>query len=155
MQQWGLQTPRLLHPGKRWKCKKNVNFIPNKFNRMATQNLMGEDFIPPVAPTSDEKTLAVLAHILTLVSSILAPLVIYLIKKDDSYFVSEHAKESLNFQITMIILYIISAVLVVILIGILLLWLLWLANLVLVCIACLRASESKIYRYPINFRLIK
>ena len=122
---------------------------------MDTKNLMGEDFMPAVTPTSDEKTLAILAHILTIVSSFIAPLVIYLLKKDESAFVSEHAKESLNFQITMIILFIISLILMLLLIGFLLIWLLSIANLVLVIIATIKASENKMYRYPINFRLIK
>ena len=122
---------------------------------MDTKNLMGEDFMPAVTPTSDERTLAILAHILTIVSSFIAPLVIYLLKKDESAFVSEHAKESLNFQITMFILFIISLILMLLLIGFLLIWLLSIANLVLVIIATIKASENKMYRYPINFRLIK
>ena len=122
---------------------------------MDTKNLMGEDFAPAVPPTSDERTFAILAHILTIVSSFIAPLVIYLLKKDESAFVSEHAKESLNFQITMFILYIISFVLMLVFIGFLLIWLLSIANLVLVIIATIKANENKMYRYPINFRLIK
>ncbi len=122
---------------------------------MDTKNLLGDDFTPAVTPTSDERTLAILAHILTIVSSFIAPLVIYLLKKDESPFVSEHAKESLNFQITMFILYMISFVLMLVLIGFLLIWLLSIANLVLVIIATIKANENKMYRYPINFRLIK
>ena len=122
---------------------------------MDTKNLLGEDFAPAVTPTSDERTLAILAHILTIVSSFIAPLVIYLLKKDESAFVSEHAKESLNFQITMFILFMISFILMLVLIGFLLIWLLSIANLVLVVIATIKANENKMYRYPINFRLIK
>lgn len=122
---------------------------------MDTQNLMGEDYSPTTIPTSDEKTMAILSHILALVSSFIGPLVIYLIKKDESAYVGEHAKESLNFQITMVILYIVSFILVFILIGILLIWLLSIANFVLIIIATIKASENKVYRYPFNFRLIK
>ncbi|MEP7143715.1 MAG: DUF4870 domain-containing protein [Ferruginibacter sp.] len=122
---------------------------------MDTQNLMGEEFAPATLPSSDEKTMAILSHILTLVSSFIAPLIIYLVKKDESPYVAEHAKESLNFQITMFILYIVCGILILVLIGILLIWLLSIANLVLVIIATIKASENKMYRYPINFRLIK
>ena len=122
---------------------------------MNTENMIGTDYTPVITPTSDEKTLAILAHILTIISSFIAPLIIYLIKKDDSLFVAEHAKESLNFQITMFILYIISVVLMLLLIGFLLIWLLSIANIILVIIATIKASENKMYRYPINFRLIK
>jgi hypothetical protein len=79
------------------------------------------------------------------------------LKKDDpqASFVTENAKESLNFQITVIILGIIFVILVIVFIGILLIWALAIANLVLVIIATVRANEGKIYRYPFNFRLIK
>lgn len=122
---------------------------------MDTQNLMGEDFVPATVPTSDEKTFAVLSHILAIVASFIAPLIIYLIKKDESSYVAEHAKESLNFQITMILAFIVSGILILVLIGILLIWLLSIANLVLVIIATIKASENKLYRYPFNLRLIK
>lgn len=122
---------------------------------MDTQNLLGDETLPTATPTSDEKTMAILSHILTLVAGFIAPLVIYLVKKDESAYVREHAKESLNFQITMIILSIISGILVILLIGILLLWLIWLADLVLVIVATIKASENKMYRYPFNIRLIK
>lgn len=117
--------------------------------------MMGEEFVPTTLPSSDEKTFAILAHILTIVSSFIAPLIIYLIKKDESPYVAEHAKESLNFQITLFILYLISVVLILVLVGILLIWLLSIANFILVIIATIKASENKMYRYPFNFRLIK
>ena len=122
---------------------------------MNTQNLMGEEFTPTTTPTADEKTMAILSHILTIVSSFIAPLIIYLIKKDESPYVAEHAKESLNFQITLFILYIVSLVLVLVVVGLIFLWLLPIAGLILVIIATIKASENKMYRYPINFRLIK
>jgi len=106
-------------------------------------------------PDSDERTLSVLAHVLTLIGSFIPPLVIYLIKNKESGFVADHARESLNFQITLIILFIVSSILVALLIGIFLIWLLGIADLVLVIVAAVRASESKLYRYPFNIRLIR
>lgn len=122
---------------------------------MDTQNLMGQEEIPAVTPTSDERTMAILSHILCLVAGFVAPLIIYLIKKDESAYVREHAKESLNFQITIFILYIGCWVLAFILIGFLLMLVLGLGALALIIIATIKASENKMYRYPINFRLIK
>ncbi|MBL0355812.1 MAG: DUF4870 domain-containing protein [Chitinophagaceae bacterium] len=116
---------------------------------------MGQEETPAITPTSDEKTMAILSHILCLVAGFIAPLVIYLIKKDESAYVREHAKESLNFQITLFILYIICWVLAFILIGLLLMVLLGIAALVLIIIATIKASENKMYRYPLNFRIIK
>lgn len=108
-------------------------------------------------PTSDERLLAVLSHVLTIISGIgiLAPLVIYLLKKDESGFVADNAKESLNFQLSILILYIVSFILIVVLIGILMLSVLWILNTILVIVAAIKASENKVYRYPFNLRLIK
>ena len=72
---------------------------------MASQSsILGSDELPPVVPTSDEKTLALVCHIVTFVSAFIAPLIIYFLKKDESSFVTSHAKESLNFQITVLLL---------------------------------------------------
>jgi uncharacterized Tic20 family protein len=112
---------------------------------------------PLYVPNSDERILAILSHILAIVPGIgiLGPLVIYLLKKDDSGFVAENAKESLNFQITIILACIISAILLLVLIGAFLLWILGILNVVLVIVAAIKASENKIYRYPFNMRLIR
>ena len=116
------------------------------------QDLLGSDESPVIPPTSDEKTMALLAHVLTFVFPILAPLVIYLIKKDESSFVAYHAKESLNFQIT---LFVICILLFITIVGILLLWIVGIIGAVLVIVATIRASEGKLYKYPFAIRLIK
>jgi uncharacterized Tic20 family protein len=105
---------------------------------------------------SEERLLALLSHLLAIVPGvgILGPLVIYLIKRDDP-FVRDNARESLNFQLTIIILYIIAGVLVLVLIGLFLFWVIWIINAVLVIVATVRASEGQVYQYPVNLRLIK
>lgn len=120
---------------------------------MEQQNTyLGQEEVPLFAPTSDEKTMALLAHVLTLVAGFLAPLVIYLVKKDESSFVTAHAKESLNFQITVFLAII---VLFVTIIGAALVVVVGIVTLVLVIIATIKASEGKLYKYPVNLRLIK
>lgn len=118
---------------------------------MATA-LLGEDQTPVLPPSSDEKTLALLSHVITFVSNFIAPLIIYVIKKDESAFVTAHAKESLNFQLTILLAVI---VLFVSIVGILLLWVVGIYAFVLVIIATIRASEGKLYRYPLTIRFIK
>src|SRR5262245_37959694 len=102
--------------------------------------LPGSGETPLYTPTDDEKTLAILSHVLALFFGLFAPLVIYLIKKDESAFVKEHALESLNFQITMTI---IAIVLVLTIVGILLIWVLWILLLVFIIMASVKASEKK------------
>jgi uncharacterized Tic20 family protein len=117
---------------------------------------MPEEY-PLSTPSSDERILALLSHLLAIVPGvgIFGPLVIYLLKKDESTFVAENAKESLNFQITIFLAFMISFLLIVVVIGFLLLWALGILNLVLVLMATVKASENKIYRYPFNLRLIR
>jgi len=119
---------------------------------MEEKSYLGEDSEPVIAPTSDEKTMALLSHVLTLAVGFLAPLIIYLIKKNESSFVTAHARESLNFQIT---IFIIIVALVITVVGILLLWIVGILALVLVIMATIKASEGKLYRYPFSLRLIK
>jgi len=126
----------------------------NSLNMTQTNTILGTEEQPLVTPTSDEKTMAILSHILCIVTGFLAPLIIYLVKKDSPY-IAAHAKESLNFQLTLIIAYIISFILVFIIIGLLLIWLIALANLVFVIIATIKASENKLYRYPFTIRFVK
>ena len=99
--------------------------------------------------------MAILSHILALVAHIFGPLIIYLVKKNESEYVTEHAKESLNFQITMIICVFISIPLIFLIIGIFLLVAIGIFSFICVIIASVKASDNKFYRYPINFRLIK
>jgi uncharacterized protein len=128
---------------------KNQYIHPPKSNCMSVE-------YPLSTPSSDERTLGILSHILAIIPGIgiLGPLVIFLIKKD-SQFVGENARESLNFQITVYLAGIVFGILTTILIGFALLALLVLANFVLVIVATIKASENKIYRYPFTLRLIK
>ncbi|HTL07998.1 MAG TPA: DUF4870 domain-containing protein [Chitinophagaceae bacterium] len=119
---------------------------------MASSSLLGTDQLPSVMPTQDEKTVALIAHIVTLVSNFIAPLIIYLVKKDESTFVREHAKESLNFQLTVCI---VAILLVITIVGVLLLWIVAIYAMVLVVVGTIKASEGKLYRYPFSIRFIK
>ena len=86
---------------------------------------------------------------------ILGPLIIWLAKRNDSPEIDAHGKESLNFQLSMLIYNIVAGLLCLVLIGFVLLMILHFLNLVLVIVASIQASEGKLYRYPLTIRLIK
>ena len=86
---------------------------------------------------------------------ILGPLIVWLAKRSDSSEIDENGKESLNFQISMLIYNVIAGVLCLVLVGFIILAILHILNLVLVIVASIQASEGKFYRYPITIRLIK
>lgn len=111
----------------------------------------------PVAqtPSTDDRNLAMLAHLLGIVSGFVGALIIWLIKKDQSPFVDEQGKEALNFQITVLIGIVGSWILMFVLIGMLLMPLLLIANLVFCILAAVAVSKGQHYRYPLAIRLLK
>jgi uncharacterized protein len=112
-------------------------------------------------PNKDQNTWAMLCHLSALagfiipLGNIIGPLVIWMIKKDEFPLVADQGKESLNFQISMTLYYIVSAILIIVLIGILLLIGLAIFSLIMIIIAMVKANEGVAYRYPLCIRFIK
>ena len=112
-------------------------------------------------PSKDERTWAMLCHFSAFTGLIfpfgnfLAPLIIWLIKKEELPFVEDQGKEVLNFQISMTIYLLISGILCIILIGIPILIGLVIFCFIITLIAAISANDGKAYRYPMNLRLIK
>ena len=111
--------------------------------------------IVTTAPSKDDSTMAMLAHLLGIFFGFIPSLVIWLIKKDESPFVAQEACEALNFQITLIIGYAIAGALMIIVIGALLFPALYILNIVFCIIAAVASSKGQAYRYPFALRLIK
>lgn len=86
---------------------------------------------------------------------ILGPLIIWLLKKNEYQFVNEQGKESLNFQLSMTVYTLISALLIFIKIGLILIIVLATVNLILVIIASVKANSGETYRYPFAIRFIR
>ena len=112
--------------------------------------------------SSNVRTWCVLAHATALAGffvpwagHIVGPLIVWLAKRADSPEIDAHSKESLNFQISMLIYNAIAAILCLVLIGFVILGVLHILNVIFVIIASIQASEGKLYRYPITIRLIK
>ena len=75
-------------------------------------------------------------------------------KRGDSPEIDAYGKESLNFQISMLIYDAIAAILCMVLIGVPILIALWVLNTVFVIIASVKARQGEFYRYPFTIRLI-
>ena len=120
---------------------------------------------PPAAPStisSDVRLWCVLSHASALLGlffhflgHLLGPLIVWLLKRADSLEIDAHGKESLNFQLSMLIWDAIAVILCFVLIGIPILILLWILNTIFVIVASIQASEGKLYRYPLAIRFIK
>jgi uncharacterized Tic20 family protein len=112
--------------------------------------------VPPVSQGNDDKNLAMLTHLSGFLFSIIVPLIVWLINKDRSdktYLVTE-SKEALNFQLTVLLGYVICWILTIILIGAFLHVVLWILNIVFCILAAVRVSQTGSYRYPFALRLI-
>ncbi|MDQ3413680.1 MAG: DUF4870 domain-containing protein [Verrucomicrobiota bacterium] len=120
--------------------------------------------IPPSVPatSSNTRTWLVLCHASALLGlffhflgHIFGPLIVWLVKRAESPEIDAHGKESLNFQLSMLIYDAVAVILCFVLIGIPILVLLWILNTVFVIIASIKASEGELFRYPFTIRFIK
>jgi uncharacterized protein len=115
---------------------------------------------PPQQPmqAEDERIWGVIAHLGALFSSFLVPLFIFVLFKDRSEYVAKHAKEALNFQISMVIFAVIGVFLcctiVGLVIGVPMLLLMGVFHFIFCLIATIKASNNENYEYPISIRII-
>ncbi|HEX7369907.1 MAG TPA: DUF4870 domain-containing protein [Rhodanobacteraceae bacterium] len=127
---------------------------------------------PAGSPSAEERQWAIFAHLSALLGALITgwiggwgwfvgPLIIWLVKKDSMPFASDQAKEALNFNITISIVYLILWIVtwVTLFLAIFitgpLMFIVGVAALVLIILAAIKANEGVAYRYPFALRLIK
>ena len=109
----------------------------------------------PSQVPSDSRGWAAAAHLVPLVGlSFVAPLIIWLIKRDEDAYVEHHAREALNFQISLLIYFVVSFILIIILIGIVLLIVLGIFAFIVMIVAGVKAATGTLYRYPLTIRFV-
>jgi hypothetical protein len=123
----------------------------------------------PNGLTPDEMTWGGAAHWSALVAAFVAmaflgPLLVFLVKGNDSRYIRAQASESLNFQLSMLIYGVVGTIVGVILIiltlgvGVLLFVPVALAFgvywLVFTIIGSVRATQGELYRYPLTIRMV-
>lgn len=87
--------------------------------------------------------------------SILGPLVIWSVKKQQFPVIDEHGKDALNFQISIAIYMIISAIFIIIVVGIFMLIALWVFQTVMIIIASIKANNGEEFKYPLSIQFLK
>jgi len=112
--------------------------------------------------SKDEQNWAMFCHLAALsgfvipLGNVLGPLIVWLIKKDTMPLVNQHGKEALNFQITVLIAFVVCIVLTLVLVGFLLMFVVGIGALVLTIMAAVKVSNGQFdYKYPFALRLIK
>ena len=105
--------------------------------------------------------MAMLCHLLGMLIIVvgplgfLGPMIVWLVKKDDHPFIDEQGKESLNFQITVLLASIVAFLLIFACVGAVLLPAVLVANIVFCIIGTIKANNGEHFRYPLSLRLIK
>lgn len=131
----------------------------------AEQNINMEQTISPEQPeiNRDARMWAMICHLAGLagfivpivISGIIAPLVVWQIKKEDDPFIDVNGKEALNFQISVGIYALVSIPLCFVCVGLVTLPAVAIFNLVFLIIAAIKANNGERYRYPLCIRFIK
>lgn len=85
---------------------------------------------------------------------ILGPLIIWLIKKDSSSYLDEIGKETVNYNISIILWFIFTVPLMFVIVGFFLFGALAIMDIVVTILAAQAASKGDIYRYPFTIRFI-
>ncbi len=159
----------------------DARYCPNCGSGLATDEADPSPTAEPELPPSDDlrqagqleeeltrgdRNIAVLCHLSAIAGfvfpfgNVIAPLIIWLMKREESLFIDDHGKEAVNFQISVWIYLIASGILVLIAIGIpllsaVILFAVILFAIVAVITAAVRASRGQEYRYPLAIRLLK
>lgn len=117
------------------------------------------EYDPPLTP--EVTNWAMLCHLSALIGlalggvMFLGPLIVWLLKRNDHPFIDEQGKESLNFQISMMIYGVVALALICVAIGFFLLPALAVLDIIFVIIASVKVSSGENYRYPLTIRLIR
>jgi uncharacterized Tic20 family protein len=99
--------------------------------------------------------LAGLLPVIPGIGCVIAPLIIWQMKKEVSPFVDENGKEALNFQISILIYGVVAGLLIFACVGIVLLPAVVVFDIVFLIIAALKANSGEHYRYPLTIRFVK
>jgi len=136
---------------------------------MGIESATGGNQAPALAPsgaTADKEKRghdwAVFCHLAALLGfigfpfgSVVGPLIVWLVKKDEYLFVDEQGREALNFQLSMLVYSLGALLLFCFFIGLALLPALKLLNLVFAIVAAINAGQGKPYRYPIAIPFLR
>lgn len=106
-------------------------------------------------PTNEERTLAAVIYVISFFTVFIGPVIIWLLKKNDSDFIDYHGKEYLNFLISYTVYSVVSLLLMLVFIGFVLIWVVGVLAFIFTIVAAIKAYEGEEYRIPLIFRIIR
>jgi uncharacterized Tic20 family protein len=110
---------------------------------------------PPLSP-ADEKTWSVIAHVAGIFAGVVGPLVGYLLLRDRGPFVRHHTAAALNFQLTLLIAYVIGVATAGYYgVGVVVLFATWAASILFGILAAKATNEGRYSRYPFAIDFVR
>ena len=118
---------------------------------------------PPQAPTpaapvemtpADQRLWSTLTHVGGILFSWIAPLITYLVFKDRGAFVRAHTATALNFQLTLLIAYVVGYITALFFIGFLILLAAAVVSIIFGIMAAIAANKGEFYTYPIAIKFV-
>jgi uncharacterized Tic20 family protein len=110
---------------------------------------------PPLPVSASDRLWCIVCHLSGVIGApIVLPLIVYLVMKQESAFVTAHAKEALNFHLSLFLYALLLIPLYFIGVGFLIGGALFILYVVLSIMAAIKSSENLPYRYPITIRFV-
>jgi uncharacterized protein len=106
------------------------------------------------SPSANDKVAAMAVHIAGIFFWFVPSLIVYLAVTGNPWL-KEQARNALNFQLTMLIAFVIGIVLSFIGIGFLIIWAVEVIVVVLSIVAAVKANQGETYKYPLTVELVK
>lgn len=103
---------------------------------------------------ADQRLWATLTHVGGILFGWLVPLITYLVLKDRGAFVRAHTATALNFQLTLLIAYVVGVVLSLIIIGYIVLFAAWVVAIIFGIMAAIAANKGEFYTYPMSIKFV-
>ncbi|WP_210620010.1 DUF4870 domain-containing protein [Mammaliicoccus lentus] len=132
-----------------------TNNEQNPFQESTIHDENNINFDNQASTSDDERLYGMLIYLTSIFTTLIAPLIIWLIKRDDSPFVDRIGKDYLNFFISYTIWGIVAGVLCLIIIGIILLPILAILGFIFTIIGAVKAYQGETYLPPLSIRFIK
>lgn len=111
--------------------------------------------------TESERNWAMLCHLSAFAGyffpfgGIIGPLICWLSKRDESAWVNENGRNSMNFQLSTLLYIILAVPLCFIIIGFPIIISIMFLRLVCVIIASIKAAKGEVFRYPLSIPFVQ
>lgn len=106
-------------------------------------------------PSSDDRLMGTLIYVLSFFTSLIAPLIIWLIKREDSPFIDKAGKNYFNFLLYYMIWLIVASIAMFIIIGFILFPIIAILNFIFTIVAAVKAYNGEDYLPPLSIRFFK